>query len=247
MRLQPFFCYYGGKWRAARRYPRPDYPTLIEPFAGGAGYALTYPECSVILYEVDPIVYGVWEYLTKVTPAEVLALPLEVEHVDELQVSEPAKWLIGFWLNKGSSTPKKSPSVWARGGSRPNSYWGEVVRARIAAQVRRIRHWKVHNRSYEAAGSLEATWFIDPPYAGEPGAHYRYRLTDYEALARWCQERPGQVIVCEQEGADWLPFRPFGVLAATRGEDRDGESSEVMWTNREPEAVDVLSLAFSDD
>lgn len=54
----------------------------------------------------------------------------------------------------------------------------------------------------------DATWFIDPPYRGRPGSHYRYgsKLIDYTNLAAWCQMLPGQVIVCEQHGADWLPF-----------------------------------------
>jgi hypothetical protein len=32
--LRPFWRYYGGKWRAAPRYPAPRYDTIIEPFAG---------------------------------------------------------------------------------------------------------------------------------------------------------------------------------------------------------------------
>jgi hypothetical protein len=34
--LRPFWRYYGGKWRAAPRYPRPTHDTIIEPFAGAA-------------------------------------------------------------------------------------------------------------------------------------------------------------------------------------------------------------------
>lgn len=40
MILRPFFTYFGAKWRAAPHYPPPTHPTVIEPFAGAAGYAL---------------------------------------------------------------------------------------------------------------------------------------------------------------------------------------------------------------
>jgi len=42
--LRPFWRYYGGKWRAAPSYPSPRCETIIEPFAGAAGYSLRYPD-----------------------------------------------------------------------------------------------------------------------------------------------------------------------------------------------------------
>ena len=33
------FAYYGAKHELARKYPRPRYPLIIEPFAGAAGYS----------------------------------------------------------------------------------------------------------------------------------------------------------------------------------------------------------------
>lgn len=38
--LKPFWRYYGGKYRAAPRYPVPLHRTIVEPFAGAAGYSL---------------------------------------------------------------------------------------------------------------------------------------------------------------------------------------------------------------
>lgn len=76
--LQPFFSFFGGKWRVGLRYPAPMYPTIIEPFAGGAGYSVRYSDRQVVLYDADPIIAGLWSYLIKVSPAEVLALPLRV-------------------------------------------------------------------------------------------------------------------------------------------------------------------------
>ena len=228
-RLRPFFCYFGGKWRSARRYPFPQYPTIVEPFAGGAGYALHYPERRVELYEADPIIFELWSYLIKVKQSEILRLPSVVEHVDDVSGPEAARSLIGFWLNKGVAEPKKTPSVWARSGERPNSFWGPAIKERIAAQVPSIRHWVVKNRSYELARNVRSTWFIDPPYQGECGSSYRYRSIDYGALGEWCRGLQGQILVCEQAGADWLPFQPFRTTKATPGSRGRSYSREVLW------------------
>jgi hypothetical protein len=135
LKLWPFFCFYGGKWRAAPHYPRPLYATIIEPFAGSAGYALRYHEASVVLVERDPILAGLWRYIIGATAADFAALPdvAPAETVDNLRICQEAKWLIGFWLNKGAAGPRKTPSAWMRSGTHPNSYWGASVRNRLAA------------------------------------------------------------------------------------------------------------------
>ena len=58
----------------------------------------------------------------------------------------------------------------------------------------------------------DVTWFVDPPYE-EGGKHYRFGSIDYKHLAYWVKEREGQVIVCEREDAEWLPFKPLTKLA----------------------------------
>ena len=74
-----------------------------------------------------------------------------------------------------------------------------------------------------------ATWFVDPPYQGA-GKHYRFgsEHIDFLALAGWCKSRPGQVIVCENKGAGWLPFRELADVKTTRA---DRRSREVIWLN----------------
>lgn len=229
--LYPFFCYYGGKWRAAKKYPSPLYPKIIEPFAGAAGYSLRHPSHNVQLYDVDEVICGLWEYLISVKESEICKLPLEVKNVNDLNVPQEAKWLIGFWMNKGSIRPGLSPSSWMRSGIRPNSYWGEVIRNRIASQVGAIRHWRVKRGSYEICPNEQATWFIDPPYQAECGRHYQYDAVDYESLAEWCLKREGQTLVCEREGANWLPFKPLGSIKSTPGKHGKSYSREVLWTS----------------
>lgn len=231
--LWPFFCFYGGKWRVGRRYDAPVHDEIIEPFAGSAGYSMRYPHLAVSLYDADPVIVGLWKYLIGVSEKEVLALPRTVEHIDRVAVCEEARWLIGFWLNKGMTAPCKTPSKWMRDGWRPNSQWGPVIRQRIASQLEAIRHWKVEQRSYEDVPQRPATWFVDPPYNNRVGRRYRFHELDYGALGAWCRSLPGQVTVCEQSGALWLPFSPFMDIKTTEGPRRTNRSSEVVWTNGE--------------
>jgi len=62
--VRSFFYFYGGKWLAAPRYPAPRYDTIIEPFAGSAGYSLRYPDKRVVLVERDPKIAATWAIWT---------------------------------------------------------------------------------------------------------------------------------------------------------------------------------------
>lgn len=220
MKLSPFFTFYGGKWRAATRYPAPVHDTIIEPFAGAAGYSVRHAARRVILVERDPAVAATWRYLISVSSADVLALPdlAPGQSVDDLSVPDEARLLIGWYCGRGLATPRKTQTVWISNyiagmygkGSSPCIAWGAAVRRRIAAQVESIRHWTLIEGDYTAAPDIDATWFIDPPYV-KAGKHYRFgsRTLDYPRLADWCRLRRGQVMVCENVGADWLPFRPY--------------------------------------
>lgn len=234
--LKPFFCFFGGKFRAAPKYPRPEYGRIVEPFAGGAGYATRYHQLSVTLCDADPIIYGVWDYLIHASRSEIRALPLlqageDVQYLT--QIPQEAQWLIGFWLNKGTTAPCRTLSAAAAGmvaSGRSAVYWGASIRERIASQVEFIRHWNVVNDSYANALNFDATWFVDPPYQ-VAGKRYRFgsKGIDYTALGAWCRARQGQVIVCEQRGSDWLPFKDFGSCKSMAGKLRDGTSREVVY------------------
>ena len=228
--MKPFFTYYGGKWRAAPSYPAPLLSRVVEPFAGSAGYSLRYPHLEIELFDVSPVVAGVWEYLISVSESEIRNLPAVVEHVDDVPGAQEARWLVGFWLNKGTPGPRKQASSWMRSGLRPNSYWGEAIRERIASQLEGIRHWKVTCGDYREAGDGVATWFVDPPYDNAAGAHYPFNFADFFSLGEWCRSRAGQVIVCENEGADWLPFRTHRKIKSNPGNHGKSYSKEVIWT-----------------
>lgn len=233
--LRPFLSFYGAKWRdSPKNYPAPLYSTIVEPFAGSAGYSVRYAHLDVVLCEIDPVIAAVWEYLINVSPAEILAIPdVPLDgSVEDLGLTQEAKWLVGFWVGGGRPQPAKRPSKWMRKGDHPGSFWGEATRQAIAAQVDAIRHWRVFNCSYEDCPvSGPATWFVDPPYENK-GKHYKFgsaRL-DYDSLASWCKGRMGQVIVCEQEGATWLPFRFQADMSGLRNSKR---SREAVWIKSE--------------
>jgi hypothetical protein len=230
-RLKPFFHRFGSKWRIAPRYSAPRNDTIIEPFAGSAAFSMLYPERQVLLFDLDPIICAIWHYLIHVSEAEIMALPIDIDHVDELRgVPQEVRWLVGFWMNKGTTVPGKMSSAWRRkyGPFQHGVYWSPEVRQRIAMQLRHIRHWQITQASYEQIPNMRATWFIDAPYDNKEGEHYKFgRLSiDYRALGEWCRSRSGQVVVCEHLGAQWLPFRELGTFKGQRKESR-----EAIWTN----------------
>lgn len=231
--LRPFFSFFGSKWRIAPKYPTPMHDIIIEPFAGSAGYSLRHPYLQVRLYESDPTIASLWQYLIEVKESEILSLPMDISKgVDSLNICKDAKILIGFWLNKGVSHPCKTPSAWMRKPEYARQFWGEIIRHRIASQLARIRHWKVFNLSYEHAPNCSSvTWFIDPPYSGDAGRAYRHNVIDYNSLSAWCRSREGQIIVCENAGAEWLPFIPLMRAKAMSKVNGRNHSMEAIWMN----------------
>jgi site-specific DNA-adenine methylase len=241
-RVPRLFSYYGSKHRIAGRYPAPrPGDTIVEPFAGSASYACLYYRHAVKLFDVNPRVVGVWDFLIRSTPEDILRLPLfsdGYEDVRQMPVCQEARWLIGWWVNNCTSEPCNEASKWMRSGLRPTCQWGEVTRQRVADGAARIKHWTIEQRSFatlsELDGRLDITWFIDPPYQGSAGRHYTFDRLDYGLLSLWCRSRRGQVIVCENYGeADWLPFMP---LVRQRSAVNDGRRKrgkvEGIWHRR---------------
>jgi 16S rRNA G966 N2-methylase RsmD len=226
--LRPLFSFFGAKWFASAHYPKPEFDTLVEPFAGSACYSLRHYSRKVILTEADPKVYGVWDFLLRASPREVLRLPI-VDSTEGLDIPQEAKWFIGFWLHRGKSRPGTRRSAWARSDPGNSCYWSPEARWRVATSLHLIRHWEVRLGSYhDIPQTLKATWFVDPPYQ-KAGREYTYNDIDYSHLSRWCRGLRGQAIVCEQEGADWLPFSPFREVKSCNGLKRRGKSREVLF------------------
>jgi site-specific DNA-adenine methylase len=237
--LRPFWRYYGGKWRAAPKYPEPIYPIIIEPFAGSAGYSLRYFDRDIILADQYPVISGIWNYLINASEQDILSIP-SVESVEDLPAHLPqaAKDLVGFCLMDASVRPgRKLTAGRKKLASMGRHYegWCENKKLLIARQLKHVRHWNVLEGGYEDIPSIEATWFIDPPYNNDKGRHYVHSTIDYSHLASWCLSLAGQVIVCENEGADWLPFQSFGTFKGSiNGSGYSNGSQEVVYYGYNP-------------
>lgn len=213
--LRPFFSFFGSKYRLAPLYPAPTHDIIVEPFAGSAGYSLLHHDRAVVLNDLDPTIAALWRWLIGVSEDDVYALPdlPRGTTVDDLDVPQEAKHLIGFWVTESQTYPSRYHLSPTRGGR-----WDERKRELIAGQLTHIRHWRVKEGPYHALADEEATWFVDPPYV-LAGKRYRTPALDFGALGRWCLTRPGQAIVCESNGADWLPFTHL--RDAKNGSNRD--------------------------
>lgn len=219
------WSYYGTKKRIAKHYPEPRHNTIIEPFCGAAQYSLYGDNWKkdVWLNDKYRVVYELWKWLIfEATEWEILALP-DMEAGDKVddhtQLCNEERYLIGFCINSGSAQPKKTVAKY-------NS-WNRA-KVEISENLYKVKHWIVSNYNYNVIENIEATWFIDPPYQ-YGGEWYQSSVNnkklDYGRLAEYCNNRNGDVIVCENSKADWLPFRP---LVEMNGQLH--KTMEVIWT-----------------
>ncbi|MGD0088534.1 MAG: DNA adenine methylase [Planctomycetota bacterium] len=205
------FYYYGRKKQIVRHYPPPNYDVIIEPFAGAAAYAFHHNAQvkRVILVEKDEKVSRIWKWLiNEATVQDIQSLPdlQPGERSTEFLHIIHAATKMAFAFKKIKVTP-----VLARN-------W-EISKRVFARHLNEIKHWEIICGDYKEAPDIEATWFIDPPYRGEPGMGYRHSssLIDYRALANWALSRKGEIICCEGDGADYLPFIPLLDLKGVAG------------------------------
>lgn len=224
--MRPFFPYYGSTWNRARYLPPPRHQLVRERFAGSAGYSLFYNCPRVDLTDKDPLVAGLWAYLMRASATEIMALPEIPEvgdNVDNYAIPQEAKWLIGFWLNRGSAQPKKSRTAYSARTDKAQLNWGAKAKERIASQLPILAGWTIREGNYDEGPADECTWLIDPPYV-DKGKFYREKFSGHADLGRWCRSLPGSVIVLEGSGADWLPFFSLGEFKTSRG-----KSEERVW------------------
>lgn len=224
------FNYYGSKSKIIKYYPKPDHELIIEPFAGAAWYSVQYRNNDVLLNEKYDIIYNIWHWLIYYADPDIILNNSNFylgQDISSIQVEKPHKDLIGFCINTASSMPKNIVQKWMC-QSKKDLNWASTTNYRltqIANLLPEIKHWDIQFGDYKELPDLEATWFIDPPYVNG-GQHYKVNDINYEELAEWCKSRKGQVIVCENNNADWLDFRP---LVVNNGLVR--KSMEMIWTN----------------
>jgi len=197
------FYYYGRKKQIARHYPEPRYPLIVEPFAGSAAYALHGERWrrDVVLIERDSRVADIWRWLIEeATKEEILRLP-------DLSIGERSSEFLHI-VHAATKMAFAYKTIKVTAVLERN--W-EISRRVMADSLCKVKHWQVSCGDYTTSPDYEATWFIDPPYVGDPGRGYRFssdRL-NYEELAAWVKSRRGQVIACEGPHGSHLPFVPL--------------------------------------
>lgn len=205
------FYYYGRKKQIAKYYPAPNFDSIIEPFAGAAAYSLYQANWKkkVVLIEKDPKVADIWKWLIHDAQSdEILKLPnLTVgEKSSEFLHIIHAATKMAFAFKTIKVTPVLERN------------W-EISKRVMATNLHKVKHWEIICGDYSCAPDVQATWFIDPPYKYSPGLGYRFssKLLDYEVLAEWAKNRKGEVIFCEGELGDYLPFKPLIELKGVAG------------------------------
>jgi site-specific DNA-adenine methylase len=218
------FSYYGSKSKVVHLYPSPRFGKVIEPFAGSARYSLKYFDRDVLLVDKYPVIVDLWKWLQRATPKDILCLPTLKQGVtinrDDFDCIEQA-WLMGFIVQQGVNSPRLTVSSMAAEEKQ------ERQKKSIAENLYKIKHWKIQLGSYEDIPNEDATWFVDPPY--QFGGEYYWtgnKHIDYPALADWSKSRDGQIIVCENTKADWLPFYAMHEMTGTLH-----TTTEAIWSN----------------
>lgn len=211
----PLFKWFGSKWTASKHYPIPVHDTIVEPFAGSAGYALRNANKQVLIAEADIHIRSLWSWLIdEATEAKIREIPLNVSEgtdIRELGLDHGQMLLLKNWQRTNNVGECWTISSW---GNKPGQ-WTENTRSRVAEEHVFVKHWRVFDDAYALMneGDHERTWFIDPPY--QFNYQYKSESTDYERLAFVVNKLNGQIIVCEavcqktDQVPTWLPFVDF--------------------------------------
>jgi site-specific DNA-adenine methylase len=235
------FSYYGSKSKIVHLYPKPLHSRIIEPFAGSARYALHYWEHDVLLVDKYDVVIRIWKWLQQCSPQDILHLPLLRRGMDlrKLSLSDEEKLFLSFLVNVGSKCPTWKVSPFAASQFEVS---GLRIYQKAAGHLHKIKHWEIKCGDYKDIPNQVSTWFIDPPYM-IGGQYYRYGSTkiDYEQLGVWCKSRKGQVIVCENDRANWLDFKP---VCRNNGANNKGYT-ESIWSNQKTVYDHVQQLMFT--
>ena len=230
--MKPFFSYYGAKYTGSKYYGPPRAPVVIEPFAGSACYSTRWNAPLAKLYDVSPDICALWDWLIHCSLDDVRALPDEFENFDQVAaLAHGPRTLAQFWVSKGRAEPsgKLSPWYFQYRNARDCRVWGAAVKRRIIEQKPLIAPWAIEQRSYADVPWVPAHWHVDPPYDNAAGSRYPYSRVDFAHLGAWCRSLPGEVDVCENVGAKWLPFEPLYTVVSTRGRRSGAYSQEAVW------------------
>lgn len=182
------------------------------------------------------VVAKLWQWLiAEASTKDILSLPI-LSKGDTIERKnfdcDEQFWLMGFMCQTSAAAPGKTVTEFSDGSVERQIKF-------IANNLFKIKHWKVINGVYYNLPNTEATWFIDPPYQ-YGGEHYvcSSKVIDFNYLGKWCKNRNGHIIVCENTKAKWLPFKPLRKLNGTVH-----KTVEAIWSNY-PTVYDNEQLTF---
>jgi hypothetical protein len=232
---RPILKTFGSKWSLAKHYPAPKFARVIEPFARGACYSLWYakPGMQFIWNDIDPEIMECWKWLLD-NPRyarDIADIPVGTLR-EGLDLRMHMSWDAANWVRLWQRLGRNDCWTVSKWNNKPGM-WQQSVKDTTIEAISWLKENTVVDLQcgeYFNLPDVEATWFIDPPYQHQPGSVYPFGDVDYAMLAKWCQLLPGQVIVCEQEGADWLPFRKFRDVNAGCAHHAKKTMTEVIWT-----------------
>jgi len=230
--VRPFFSYYGAKYTGAKHYGAPRSDLVIEPFAGSACYSTRWAPRHAHLYDVSLDVCDLWAFLIGCSERDIQNIPDYFESFDQVaSLSRGANLLVRFWISKGRAEPSGTLSPWYHQYANTNDcrVWGPAVKRRIMSQKPNITRWSIDCMSWDSIPDQDAHWHVDPPYNNSAGSRYPQSDVDYTALSEWCQNLQGNVDVCENVGATWMPFEPLYNVVTSRGRRTGSVSSEAVW------------------
>lgn len=236
MKVGPFFKWFGSKWSSAKRYPKPEFPLIIEPYGGGAGYSCNNAELSVIIMENHPRLIDLWSWLiSEASPSNIMEIPINVPEgtdIRTLGLSYGQQLLLKTWQRTNNVSECWTISQW---GNKPGQ-WTASTRSRLAEEVEAIKHWKLFtNFDFNHHGVSNATWFIDPPY--QFNYNYGCKNFDFSKLAEFVNTLPdnNQIIACEAIGKNgevpnYLPFKfNHESVTSRRKESQSHHSKELVY------------------
>jgi hypothetical protein len=226
----PLFKWFGSKWLSSKTLPKPNHTSIVEPYAGGAGYSLRHSERKVIIWDEDPNLQVLWPWLIQASRADILGIPIEIEEgtdIRTLGLTVGQQMLLKHWQRTNNCGDCWTISPWG------NGQWTANTRARIAFEVGAIQHWRFESPNWNCE---RTTYFLDPPYL----YNYRYRTGmpefDFSKMVENVHSvsRSSQIIVCEaicpktNRIPDYLPFTFFGNRITSRRKQNEHHHSKEL-------------------
>lgn len=230
------WSYYGCKYKIRKLYPKPKHNKIIEAFAGAGSYSLEHFENDILLVDKSSMIINVWEYLQSCSINDIKGLPVYKQgHIlKRLDFDCEGQYQLMRLIIAQASY----------GGNNTVSKWGALRFhnniKKLLENHHKIKHWKFLCADYESLPNEIATWFIDPPYfVGGHKYPMSNRAINYQNLANWCLSRAGQLIVCENTSADWLPFVPLKKIQGV-----SKQTTEVIYTNHHTHYNNIQQQLF---